>query len=412
MAKTKAIEADVVIAGGGTVGMSLALSLAKLSSLKIVVVEAYAHDFTQQHPGFDGRSVALSAHSCDWFEQHGVQLEDVSCPIHHIHVSDRGHLGQCTMSATEFNIPALGSVVELPVLGAQINQQLQQAKNSNIHWLCPDQITAVNYTAENVGIVTKEGVEVKASLLVVAEGSQSPTLTMINIQSVSTSYDQCALIANVELKGAHNNWAYERFTADGPLALLPLTPNQANNKDRCSLVWTIPPSRSAELPSMADKDFLQQLKTAFGYRLGDIVRVGERVCYPLALTHAQQITAHRTAIIGNAAQMLHPIAGQGLNLGIRDVECLANTLSKAVADSEDIGGYSTLRRYKTSRVDDRDTVMKATDSLVRIFSNHFFPFVVGRNLGLLALEKFPAIKAKLAEQAMGLKQSQLMNGNE
>lgn len=405
MAKGNQIKTDIVIAGGGTVGMSLALALANSTHLNIILVEAVKHDFDQLHPGFDGRSVALSAHSCDWLSTNNIQLRDISCAIEHIHVSDRGHLGQCSMSAQEFDVAALGRVIELPLLGATLYKHLQKSGLDNVEWLCPDHITSIAYDVDGVNVNTHSGKHINAKLLVVAEGGQSPTLEMINIQSSRTPYEQVALIANIELQKKHKHWAFERFTEYGPLAILPLPSIGESAGDRCSLVWTLAPERETQLMSASDSEFLTALQAEFGNRLGAFKRVGKRSCYPLALTHAQQITAHRTAIVGNAAQTLHPIAGQGLNLGIRDVESLVYSIQQGLTKGNDVGEYSRLRHYKSLRESDRKEVMALTDGLVRVFSNQFLPFVVGRNIGLMAMNYLPLAKAKLATQAMGLGRS-------
>lgn len=415
MSNTKQQHFDLAIAGGGSNGCALALALSRSSGLKIAIVEAQpfltADTAQQLHPGFDARVVALAKHSYDLLQGFGVdELDKIATSIKHIHVSDRGHIGQCQLHHQDYNLPALGYVVELQRLGEALQNQLSAADNSHISWFCPEQIQALQQHQDAIDITLTSGAQLSAKLLVVAEGGNSPTRELLNINTEISPYAQIALIANVMTNKPHNNWAFERFTEHGPLALLPLSgtdeTQQVGDVARCSLVWTIEPDQQQALMDASDADFLAQLQSAFGYRLGKFNRVGERFCYPLQLVRASTSVTHRAAVIGNAAQSLHPIAGQGLNLGLRDVEALCQCILEAVQSGDDIGQYSVLRAYEQSRKSDQNLTIGMTDGLVRIFSNNYLPLVTGRNLGLLAMNQLPQLKTQLARQAMGLNSSQ------
>lgn len=396
-------EFDVVIAGGGTTGICLALSLLKQTSLRIAIVESHDQLGTQPHPGFDSRSVALAAKSVELLEKLGIEsIAEIGCPIEHIQVSDRGHLGQCLMHAQDYQLDALGRVAELTILGNALFELVDRIEPERLRWYRPDSIDSVKRSIDKVEIITRNGACLAAKLLVIAEGGNSPTRTKMDLPVSQHHYEQIALIANVEVDKPHQNWAFERFTPSGPLAMLPLLNIQTEqNRSRCSLVWTLQYSQKEEVMSMSDTAFLEALQREFGYRLGKLLRVGKRESYPLVLTHAEQLISHRTVVIGNAAQTLHPIAGQGLNLALRDIDTLSRVITNASDASIDIGSYAMLHQYAEARQPDRQSVIRLTDSLVRVFSNDYFPFVVGRNIGLGLLNLLSAGKSQLANQAMG-----------
>ncbi len=394
---------DLIIAGGGTTGICLALSLLKSTDLRIAIVES--HDDTGQipHPGFDSRSVALAAKSIELLEEFGIDdIATIGCPIQHIHVSDKGHLGQCLIHAEEYQLDAVGRVVELHELGNKLTALIGRADPQRVTWFRPDNISNVSRSKNSVEIETANGQSLSASLLVIAEGGASPTRKLVDMDVEQDAYQQKAIIANVETAKPHQNWAFERFTESGPLAMLPLhkvSGQQTNG--RCSLVWTVRNPQSQELLAMDEKEFLQALQYEFGSRLGPLLGVGKRESYPLTLVQATHVTGHRVALIGNAAQTLHPIAGQGLNLALRDIDGLVEVIKAALQKAEDIGSYMPLSRYSSLRSEDRTRVISMTDSLVRTFSNQHLPLVIGRNIGLSVMNFVPAVKSLFANHAMG-----------
>ncbi len=390
-------KVDVIIAGGGVVGLSAALAIAKHTELKIAVVEAFApndnndevNDTSTIHPSFDARVVALAKQSYLQLKDFGVDMDSVDlCPIQHIHVSDRGHLGQVKLK----NQDAMGYVVALEHLGRQLQKQIKQFKNIDLYQ--PDKITSISQSQSSISCQC-ETVNLQASLLLIAEGAQSNTKSLLNISNQVEDYHQTAIIANVEAQRAHHNQAFERFTSQGPLALLPM--NGGNGK-RLSMVWTLDSEQSVDVLQLSERTFLNKLQTLFSDKLGKFVACSERVSYPLKLVTAKDFIHHRTICLGNAAQSLHPIAGQGFNLGVRDIEALMQTLTEG---QHALGSFKHLNQYKALRKADKQSVIRATDGLVSVFSNQYLPFVIARNLGLLGLNHASSLKQQFVNFAMG-----------
>lgn len=394
---TQTTEFDLVITGGGTIGCCLALSLAQ-SGLRIAIVEAVDFNREGEHPGFDGRAIALARQSKTLLDSYGLQssLTQVLTAIEHIHVSDRGYLGQCQMHHHEFQAKALGYVVELQDMGQVLHQALAA---SQVQWFCPNKLQRLKQYQDRVELELDDGFMLNTRLLVAADGGQSVTRKLLNIEQQIEDYQQVALIANIGLEKSHQHWAFERFTDTGPLALLPMS--DWGGMARSSLVWTLKPHEVEAYLSMSEPEFLHALQQAFGYRLGRLIHCGQRFSYPLKLMRLQQQIHHRVAIIGNASHSIHPIAGQGFNLGLRDVEVLRQLILEAQQQDADIGDYSLLHRYQNLRQKDQDTVIAMTDGLVRLFSNQHWPLVAGRNLGLVAMQACSSAKSLLARQAMG-----------
>ncbi|WP_416307740.1 2-octaprenyl-6-methoxyphenyl hydroxylase [Neptunicella sp. SCSIO 80796] len=390
------MKTDIIIAGGGTVGCCLALALAKLTDLNIAIIEAKAYQADQAHPGFDARSLAIAKHSQRVMDSWGLDIGAIGTAIKQIKVTDQGHIGQCWLDCAEQNLDALGYVVELHQLGQQLHQALDNVASSRLHWYCPDQIAAIEQHQECIKINLASQQTLEARLLVVADGAKSPSAQMMGVKFQQQDYHQVALIANVATSKPHHNQAFERFTGSGPLALLPLAGNQ------CSLVWTLTTDEYQSIRNCADSVFLSALQAKFGYALGEFTQVSQRYGFPLSLLTADASIQHRTVIMGNAAHSLHPIAGQGFNLGLRDVEALAQLLANSVRPQQDIGDYRVLHQYQQMRQADQSRVIGLTDGLVRLFSNQYLPLVVGRNLGLSIVNSLSGLKNSLAKQAMGL----------
>jgi len=397
---------DLIIIGGGLAGASLACSLmnARLQKpLKIAVVEAFELN-TEAQPCYDDRTVALSYGSRCIFDSMGLwsALEPYAEAIDNIHISDRGHLGVTRLSKEQEGVEALGYVLENRAIGQQLYAAM--STNPNITLLCPAEVCSVNQrSADQVSVEVKLGGQagdqkqtLSARLLVAADGNNSQVMQLLNIGSSRKNYKQSALITNVTPGKKHNNVAYERFTEDGPLAFLPMTEN------RCSVVWTVSPSQAEELYELDEKTFLMRLQQRFGFRLGQIKKVGKRQIYPLFLQSASQIIAERVAVIGNAAHSVHPVAGQGFNLALRDVALLSELIVENARSGKDIGGPLLLQQYEKQREEDIKRVYRFTDMLVRTFSNTIKPLAHMRSLSLLLVDILPDIKHQLAKQSMGL----------
>ncbi len=399
---------DIAIIGGGMAGASLALALKDLP-LSIALVEAVPYDSAAQ-PAFDARAIALAAGSQRILHTMGVwdamAARGVTA-IEHIHVSERGGFGTTRLDAVEEQVSALGYVVEGRVIGAALTDALAQC--SNIDLLCPAELTAVQMAGDAADIQLSHGGaarSLRARLLVAADGGRSTVRELIGANTWELDYGQTAVIATVATDRPHGNIAYERFTDTGPLALLPCDPpadgDTALQGCRWSLVWTARDAQTDELLALSDAEFLQRLQQRFGYRAGRFLRTSGRHAYPLVLRFVREAAAERIAFVGNAAHAIHPVAGQGFNLGLRDVAALAQVISCAVARGEDIGSLAVLRDYAVWRRPDYLRTAAFTDGLVRTYSNDLPPLKLVRNLGLLALDALPPLKHLLARQSMGL----------
>ena len=388
---------DVLIIGGGMVGVSLALAL-RASGLRLGVIEAVPYGSAQQ-PSYDDRTLALAHGSHRIYTAMGVwqRIEEGGVtPITRIHISDRGHFGCARLDSRDMGVTAIGYVVENRVLGAALNQMLAQAKD--ITFLCPAEVQGVEFDTDAARVsVMQAGVPriISARLVVAADGERSAIRRMLNIVTTQKDYHQCAVVTNVTLAHPHQSTAYERFTDSGPLALLPMSAN------RCSVVWSLPPAHAEHMLALGDEEFLRRLHDCFGDRLGAFVKVGARRSYPLSLARVAEHVRPRLALIGNAAHTLHPVAGQGFNLGMRDVAALAQVLVDAQRAQSDYGGLAVLNRYAAWRRRDNIAVSTFTDTLVRVFSNSFAPLVAARNLGLLALDLSLPAKRSLMRRTMG-----------
>lgn len=387
---------SVIIVGGGMTGATLALAISRLTNggLPVHLIEAVAPQ-ASDHPGFDARAIALAQGTCQQLSRIGLwqAIADCATAINTVHVSDRGHAGFVTLDAQDYHIDALGHVVELHDVGLRLFRLLQNAPGVTLH--CPAHVASFERTEQSVSVTLDDGKTLSGKLLVAADGSRSALGTQCGVQWQQRPYGQLAIIANVSTSGAHDGRAFERFTEHGPLAMLPMS------EERCSLVWCHPLEKADEVMGWSDERFCSELQKTFGWRLGRITHAGKRSAYPLALTTASQSVSHRVALVGNAAQTLHPIAGQGFNLGLRDVMSLAETLAQAWAEQKDCGAYPVLCRYQKRRQADKEATIGVTDGLVHLFANRWAPLVVGRNVGLMAMELFLPARDVLAQRTLG-----------
>ena len=340
-------------------GATLALSISHLTGgrLPVHLIEA-TEPSSQDHPGFDARAIALAAGTCQQLARVGIwsHIVEKATPITTVHVSDRGHAGFVTLDADDYNIEALGQVVELHDVGTRLFSLLKKAPGVTLH--CPARVSFFSRDEDRVAVALESGETINGTLLVAADGSRSALGAQCGISWQQAPYQQVAVIANVTTSVAHQGRAFERFTAHGPLAMLPMS------HGRCSLVWCHPLDRQEQILNWSDETFCHELQKAFGWRLGRIMQAGVRNAYPLSLSTASSPISHRTVLVGNAAQTLHPIAGQGFNLGMRDVMSLAETLADAWTQQQDVGGYGVLTRYRDRRRDDKCATIGVTDGLM------------------------------------------------
>lgn len=385
---------DVVIAGGAMAGATLALAIEHLSqeTLRIAVVEPFKAQ-SDAHPGFDSRSIALSYGTVNLLchLQLWSVIEPFATSIEHIHVSDRSHAGMTEITRQEVGVEALGYVVELADVG-RVYQDLL-AKSACIDFFCPDSVTYIEREQEHTNVELSSGEKLVAKLLVAADGAVSQCCQQVGLELFEHDFEQVAVIANIVAQEPHQGRAFERFTENGPVALLPMSDN------RMSLVWCLHPDEAETVLALSDRDFLARLQQDFGWRLGALKKVGQRASYPLVLRHRKQNISHRFAIVGNAAQTLHPIAGQGFNLGIRDVVSLAE---EVVRQSDDAGRYQGLMKFSQRREADRRETIWLTSSLVHIFSNDLPTMRIGRNAALAAMDNLSVFKQPLLRHTLGL----------
>ena len=387
------LACDVAIVGGGMVGASLALALTALP-LKVVVIEAVEPEDGSQ-PSFDARTIALSNGTRRIFSGLGVwdEIQREATPIRRIHVSDRGRFGSALIDAAEQGVPALGYVAENRTIGRALWRRLRAAPDLCLH--APARVTAVVPGPEHVALATegRDGARrVAARLVVAADGAGSLVRRAAGVDAERWDYGQTAVISLVTSARFHEHVAYERFTPAGPIAALP------GPDGRVVVVWTLAPAEAERVAALPDAAFLAELQGAFGWRLGRLAAVGPRHAYPLALTRAAAESAPRTAIIGNAAQGLHPIAGQGFNLGLRDAATLAEVLAEGGADP---GAPAVLARFAEWRHTDRKALIAFTDGLVRLFASPFAPVRAARGLGLVLFDLSPTAKSALSKLSLG-----------
>lgn len=417
---------DIAIVGGGMAGCSMALLLAD-TGLKIAMIEKNAYSQNVKQASFDDRCIALSWSSQRIFQKMGIwqQLlgkgkatvgqgekgneQLIQAPIleaiNDIHVSDQGKFGVTRLSARQENVSALGYVVESSALGMVLIEQVKAQKNIQI--FCPAQLSDVRIEEDGVSIdlIQENGTEntqlsLRASLLIAADGAKSFGHRFLDNSPIINAYGQTAVIANVETQYPHQNVAYERFTPSGPLAMLPLT------QGRCSLVWTVREEQVDSVMELDDESFLSQLQQQFGYRLGQITRTGQRFAYPLSLMTLDKESVKkmsRLVFVGNAAHSIHPVAGQGFNLGLRDIAVLADLIEKNQHQHQGKFVYQQemIGQYWDKRFPDIEKVGQITNGLIKIFSNNQFPWTPARDMGLILADNILPIKHRIAQQAMG-----------
>lgn len=397
---------DVIIVGGGMVGASFAALLP--DHFKVLLIESFAlpeNPLQGYQPSYDGRSTALAHTTYQVFEQADIWpfLKDYVEPILDVHVSDKGHWGSVALSHKEQQWDALGYVVENALLGRSLLHVIQQ--KDNITFLCPAKVNQLQVLADGVkvGAVQNEQVlEFTADLLAVADGAQSDSCKMLGIQHEIRSYGHTAIVANLSTDKPHQGMAYERFTPSGPIAILPQIDTD-ELKNRSVLIWTLPEQEAESVLALSDAEFLAELQQRFGHWQGQFVHIGKRVHYPLKLSRAEEQIRRNVVVLGNAAHSLHPVAGQGFNLALRDVVVLAEVLQQARLDNEHIGSLPVLKLYLQQQLSDQDLTILFSDQLPGLFAQKAPWLQLGRNLGLLGLELFPLLKLPFTRFAAGMR---------
>ena len=377
------------------------------TSLSILVIEAISPNAnTAKQSSFDARSTALSFGSRKFLEGIGLweELDDAVSAIHEIQVSDRGRLGCVEINRDEQGVEALGYVVENKRLGQVLNARLNESKKISL--LCPALVSSVKATEKGMQLGLNHGdteTNVDASLVVLADGGKSPVCEQLGIAQSIERYDQHALIANIVLEKPHQHVAFERFTDTGPLAVLPL--QSIDGKNRGSLIWTLSVEQAAQYRELNEEKLLPLLQERFGYKLGKILEIGEAFVYPLSLCIAKEQVRPGLALLGNVAHTLHPVAGQGLNLALRDTRALVDVLIDAKQQGLGLGEMNVLLEYVARQEADQATTTAFTHNITKLFSSNNEAKVWLRKFGLVAIELVPTLRRGLAERAMGLSKS-------
>ncbi len=388
-------EFDLAIVGGGLAGASLAVAL-RGSGLRIAVVERWPLEHNSQ-PSYDERTVALTWSARCIYQGIGVwpAISSEAEPILDIHVSDRGGFGMTHLSHRHAGTPALGYVVPTRVLGGALLSSMESADSVTLY--CPAQATELRDAGDrNCLELVQDGqtVSLSAPLVVVADGGHSGLLG--GGGGRPKPYPQQALLTIVSTDKPHHGRAWERFTGEGPLAMLPLGGN------RLAAVWTSMPESLASRQVMDDDGFVLHLQRTFGDRAGNLDGPSPRKAYPLYRSHLRHPARDRRVVLGNAAHTVHPVAGQGFNLGLRDVAVLAELVFRAHLDRQDIGSDVLLQEYNDLRRRDTFMVRQFTHSLVTLFCADIPGARIARNLGLKGVELFPPAKRFLLRRTMGL----------
>ena len=390
---------DIVIAGGGMIGASLALALAPLG-LRVAVVEAIPRKAAAQ-PSFDDRSTALSRSTQRMLEAMDLwpAIVAASTPIRSIHVSDQGRFGFSHIDAEEQGVPALGHVVINRVLGAVLQDALDDLDSVDV--ICPARIVDIELAPERATAVVEgadgERQTLSCGLLVASDGANSAVRDMMGITVQKSHYGQRAVIGNLLPEIDIDNVAYERFTKQGPLAILPVADGRAG------FVWTVSEQDADRVMALDDDAFLAELQREFGYRLGAFSRVGKRASYPLVLSRALRLIATRSVLIGNSAHGLHPVSAQGFNLGMRDVAAIVDCIADGGAGTDvDLGSRVMLERYSRWRQSDQKKLVLFTDSIVKLFGSESRPLRTLRNIGMLGFDLIPGVRSVFAKHTMGL----------
>jgi len=389
---------DLIIVGAGLAGNCLALAL-KDSGLRIAVVEAFSRERLEAQVLGD-RALALAAGTVRLLHALGAWdgVADKASPIAHIHVSDRGHFGKTRLAASDYGVEAFGYVINARDLETHLSDLVAQTA---CEYLYDTRVAGLMSGQDAVNVSLRQGdrsLNLAASLLVGADGGQSSVRKLLDIPQRVSDYGQTALVTTVQTSLPHHGTAYERFTEQGPLALLP------SGERRLAVVWTRRHEEADALMAGGEAAFLQALQQCFGYRLGALKLVAPCRAFPLSLIRAERMVDGRVVIIGNAVHQLHPVAGQGFNLGMRDVAALADDVLDQRQARADLGDAALLNRYAQRRQQDHDRTIGFTNNLVQIFSNEWLPVAAVRNAGLAVLDHLPFAKKSLVRHAMGLAQ--------
>lgn len=396
------MQADLIIVGAGMVGSTLALAL-EGSGLDILVLDASpleAADFDPQG-GFEPRVSALSAASQRIFERlgawPGMSARRVS-PYTDMHVWDGSGTGQIHFSAETVHAEVLGHIVENRVVQDALLETMQ--RGGRVQLIGDARVEQLTQTAEGWRLTLGDGRELHTPLLIAADGANSAIRRLAGCETREWDYLHQAIVTSVRCSEAHQRTAWQRFTDDGPLAFLPL--ERDGDRHWCSIVWSVTEAEARRLMALDDLAFCAALERAFEQRLGEVLEVDPRLCIPLRQRHAKRYVQPGLALIGDAAHTIHPLAGQGVNLGLLDAAVLAEVLKAAIARGERAADVRVLSRFERRRMPHNLAMMAAMEGFERLFQADPLPLRWLRNTGLKAVEALPEAKALFVRQALGL----------
>lgn len=401
------MQQEVIIVGGGMVGLSLALMLAK-QNIAVKLLEAIKYpnyddeNLAPYHSSFDARNSALSRRTVQIYQELGLwrALQEHATPILEVNITEQGSFGKARLKAEQEKVESFGQVIENAWLGRVLLTEVQ--KQSFIELIDGVQVTQLTQDADMAYIDASRGEEqlsLQAKLVIAADGRDSFCRKALGIGASEHDYDQVAIVTTVQTSKPHNHVGFERFSSLGPLALLPLP-----GEYRRSVVWPVKKGTEGEwLGDENDQHFLDALQDTYGDRAGKFQKTGKRFSFPLSQVLAEKQAVGRVVLMGNAAHTIHPVAGQGFNLCMRDAHVLVRYLTEQIAQNADLGDAVMLQAYEASRLTDQQRVIKFCDSVVRGFSNSNPILKFIRNTGLVAFDTIPGIKPLVANYAMGLK---------
>ncbi len=389
-------EFDLIIVGGGMVGASLACALGD-GPLRIAVIESHPAQTEWPEDSYDIRVSAITRATEKVFRMIGAWEGMVARRVtayEAMQVWDATGTGAIGFDCADLGEPDLGHIIENRVILAALLERMGQL--DNVELLCPGQVAELTRDERAATLTLEDGRVLTASLIVGADGANSWVRQQAGITTTGWPYEQTAVVATIKTAQHHHGVAYQRFMPEGPLAFLPMPQGLS------SIVWSTTPERSAELTEMDEASFLAELQLTFGDKLGAMEATGPRGAFPLLLRHANRYSDERLVLVGNAAHAIHPLAGQGLNLGISDIAALAEVLLEAHAHKQDLGELLVLRRYERWRKADNVTVMVAMDGFKRLFSNDIGPLKLLRNVGLTLADNAGPAKNMMMRRALGL----------
>jgi len=401
------MQQEVIIVGGGMVGLSLALMLAK-QNIAVKLLEAIKYpnyddvNLAPYHSSFDARNSALSRRTVQIYQELGLwsPLQEHATPILEVNITEQGSFGKARLKAEQEKVESFGQVIENSWLGRVLLTEVQ--KQPFIELIDGVHVTQLTQDADMAYIEASRGGEqllLQAKLVIAADGRDSFCRKALGIGALEHDYDQVAIVTTVQTSKPHNHVGFERFSSLGPLALLPLP-----GEYRRSVVWPVKKGTEGEwLGEENDQHFLDALQDTYGDRAGKFQKTGKRFSFPLSQVLAEKQAVGRVVLMGNAAHTIHPVAGQGFNLCMRDAHVLVRYLTEQIAQNADLGDAEMLQAYEASRLTDQQRVIKFCDSVVRGFSNSNPILKFIRNTGLVAFDTIPGIKPLVANYAMGLK---------